>query len=66
MDQKLTRRGTLGIMAGLGATMFAGPASAQATTLRFATFVGPTSFLNTDILEPWFKQIEDAINGTLK
>lgn len=66
MDHKLTRRGTLGIMAGLGATLIARPASAQATTLRFATFVGPTSFLNTDIFEPWFKQIEDASNGTLK
>lgn len=66
MDQKLTRRGTLGIMAGLGATLIARPATAQATTLRFATFVGPTSFLNTDIFEPWFKQIEDASNGTLK
>lgn len=66
MEHKLTRRGALGIMAGLGATLMTRPASAQVTTLRFATFVGPTSFLNTDIFEPWFKQIEDASNGTLK
>lgn len=66
VEHKLTRRGALGIMAGLGATLMTRPASAQVTTLRFATFVGPTSFLNTDIFEPWFKQIEDASNGTLK
>jgi TRAP-type C4-dicarboxylate transport system substrate-binding protein len=65
-EQTITRRGTLAVMAGLGATLIARPASAQATTLKFATFVGPTSFLNTDIFEPWFKQIEDASNGTLK
>ncbi|GKY88275.1 TRAP transporter substrate-binding protein [Sinisalibacter aestuarii] len=41
------------------------PASAQETTLRFGTFVGPTSFLNTDIFEPWLAQIEEASGGQL-
>lgn len=36
------------------------------TVLRFATFVGPNSFLNVSIWQPWFKQIEDASNGAVK
>lgn len=41
-------------------------AQAQETTLRFGTFVGPTSFLNTDIFEPWLAEIEAATDGKLK
>lgn len=41
-------------------------AQTKTQTLRFASFVGPTSFLNAGIFEPWFKQIEEASDGTLK
>ena len=41
-------------------------AAAAPTTLRFGSFVGPTSYLNTALFEPWFKQIEAASGGTLK
>tara|TARA_R110002126_G_scaffold3482_1_gene19881 strand:- start:3019 stop:4050 length:1032 start_codon:yes stop_codon:yes gene_type:complete len=38
----------------------------EMVTLKFGSFVGPTSFLNTDIFEPWFKKMEDESNGRLK
>ena len=45
----------------------ASPSSAQSpTTLRFGTFVGPTSFLNVDIFEPWFEQIEEESGGAVE
>ena len=63
----LTRRQVLGTAAAsAAAAMLPRAAAAAATTLRFGTFVGPTSYLNTAIFEPWFKQLEDASNGALK
>ncbi|MBC7152682.1 MAG: TRAP transporter substrate-binding protein [Rhizobium sp.] len=41
-------------------------ALAQEVTLRFASFPGPTNFLNTGLLEPWFKKLEDESGGKLK
>ena len=43
-----------------------GAAAQEEVTLRFGSFVGPTSFLNTDIFAPWFEKIESESNGTLK
>ena len=43
-----------------------GVAAQEVVTLKFGSFVGPTSFLNTDIFEPWFEKIENESNGTLK
>lgn len=64
----LTRRQVLGAAAASAAATMLPRAAAAAgpTTLRFGTFVGPTSYLNTAIFEPWFKQIEEASNGSLK
>ena len=42
------------------------PALAQEVTLRFASFPGPTSFLNTGLFEPWFKKLEEESGGKLK
>lgn len=45
----------------------ASSASAQTPiTLKFANFVGPTSFLTAEIFRPWFKQIEDESGGVVK
>lgn len=61
--RKLLATGSAALMA---PALIGTRASAQTTTLRFGTFVGPTSFLNVSIFEPWFKQIEEASDGTLK
>lgn len=42
------------------------PALAEEVTLRFASFPGPTSFLNTGLFEPWFKKLEEESGGKLK
>ena len=42
------------------------PTLAQEITLRFASFPGPTNFLNTSLFAPWFEKIEDASGGKLK
>ncbi|MEW5423341.1 TRAP transporter substrate-binding protein [Amorphus sp. 3PC139-8] len=63
----ITRRAALAMVGAAAAVgMLAQPAIAEPTTLRFGTFVGPTSFLNTDIFVPWFEQIEEASDGTVK
>lgn len=41
-------------------------ALAQEVTLRFASFPGPTNFLNTGLLMPWFKKLEEESGGKLK
>ena len=61
---------TTGLRNGLGAialsAVCASGALAQDTvTLRFASFVGPNSFLNTDIFRVWFDQLEAESNGKL-
>jgi len=50
-----------------GLAMAAGCASAQdVVTLRFASFSGPTNFLNTGLLMPWFEKHEAESGGRLK
>lgn len=62
-----TRRWALGTTAAaLLAGLLPSAAQAQEVTLRFGTFVGPTSFLNTDIFLPWLAEIEAASGGKLK
>ena len=43
-----------------------GAAAQEMATLKFGSFVGPTSFLNTKLFGAWFKKLEDESNGTLK
>ncbi len=63
----VSRRAILAAMLAASALVNAPDALAQSpTVLKFATFVGPTSFLNVGIFQPWFKQIEDASNGAVK
>ncbi len=61
----ITRR-TLLAGGAAAAAMLPSRGFAKTTTLRFATFIGPTSYINTDIFTPWFRQIEKASNGTVR
>jgi TRAP-type C4-dicarboxylate transport system substrate-binding protein len=47
-------------------TTIVSTANAQEVTLRFASFTGPTNFLNTGLFEPWFKKLEEESGGKLK
>lgn len=50
-----------------GLALTASFASAQdVVTLRFASFPGPTNFLNTGLLKPWFEKLEAESSGRLK
>src|SRR6476646_41321 len=35
-----------------------GPADAQPITLKLSHFLGPTSFFQLDVVEPWAKELE--------
>ena len=60
---RLTAAAALGLA--LSATVFS-PAAAQEVTLRFASFPGPTNFINTGLFEPWFRKLEEESGGKLK
>jgi TRAP-type transport system periplasmic protein len=67
MLHQISRRLALGVGVPLTAlAMASSPALAQAVTLKFANFVGPTSALTVKIFQPWFKQIEDDAGGAVK
>jgi TRAP-type C4-dicarboxylate transport system substrate-binding protein len=42
------------------------PAAAQTTTLKFSHFLGPKSFFQLDVVEPWAKELEARTNGQIK
>jgi TRAP-type C4-dicarboxylate transport system substrate-binding protein len=41
-------------------------ARAQDITLKFSHFLGPTSFFQVDVVEPWSKELEAKTNGRVK
>jgi TRAP-type C4-dicarboxylate transport system substrate-binding protein len=41
-------------------------ASAQQVTLKFSHFLGPKSFFQVDVVEPWAKELEARTNGKVK
>lgn len=47
-------------------TFAAAQTVAQTITLKFSHFLGPTSFFQTDVVEPWSKEIEVKTNGRVK
>src|ERR1044072_3352706 len=51
----------------LAATAF-GPtsAAAQDITLKFSHFLGPKSFFQLDVVEPWARELEARTNGRVK
>jgi TRAP-type C4-dicarboxylate transport system substrate-binding protein len=42
------------------------PAMAEPITLKFSHFLGPTSFFQVDVVEPWAKELEAKTNGQVK
>jgi TRAP-type C4-dicarboxylate transport system substrate-binding protein len=41
-------------------------AAADPVTLKFSHFLGPTSFFQVDVVEPWAKELEARTNGQVK
>src|SRR5260221_7166282 len=39
-------------------------AAAQGVTLKFSHFLGPQSFFQRDVAEPWAKRLQDKTGGT--
>src|SRR5229473_6525987 len=53
--------------AALLATLLPGnPAAAEPITLKFSQFLGPKSFFQVDVVEPWAKELEAKSNGQVK
>jgi len=50
----------------LAAAFGACSASAQEVTLKFSHFLGPKSFFQLDVVEPWAKELEAKTNGKVK
>src|ERR1700736_4566407 len=44
----------------------AAPAAAEPITLKFSHFLGPTSFFQVDVVEPWAKELEAKTHGQVK
>jgi TRAP-type C4-dicarboxylate transport system substrate-binding protein len=42
------------------------PAMAEPITLKFSHFLGPSSFFQVDVVEPWAKELEAKTNGQVK
>lgn len=53
------------LAAGLALAPGLAPAE-EVVTLRFASFPGPTNFINTGMLMPWFEKLEAESGGRLK
>jgi TRAP-type C4-dicarboxylate transport system substrate-binding protein len=42
------------------------PATAEPITLKFSHFLGPSSFFQVDLVEPWAKELEAKTNGQVR
>jgi TRAP-type C4-dicarboxylate transport system substrate-binding protein len=58
----------LAVVLGIAATMVFAVvgASAQEITLKFSHFLGPASFFQLDVAEPWAKELETKTKGRVK
>jgi TRAP-type C4-dicarboxylate transport system substrate-binding protein len=50
----------------LAALISGHPAATQPITLKFSHFLGPKSFFQLDVVEPWAKELESKTNGQVK
>jgi TRAP-type C4-dicarboxylate transport system substrate-binding protein len=50
----------------VAAAVFAGAAAAQDVTLKFSHFLGPQSFFERDVAQPWKKRVEEKSGGKVK
>jgi TRAP-type C4-dicarboxylate transport system substrate-binding protein len=62
----MTARFWLLIAACVIALGLSAPAPAEPVTLKFSHFLGPKSFFQLDVVEPWAKELESATNGAVK
>jgi TRAP-type C4-dicarboxylate transport system substrate-binding protein len=61
----MTRRSVL-LSAALLAVLISRNAAAEPVTLKFSHFLGPQSFFQLDVVEPWAKELEARTNGAVK
>src|SRR5215217_9079822 len=54
------------IASALGAALVGSVAAAQPITLKFSHFLGPRSFFQLDVVEPWARELEARTNGQVK
>jgi TRAP-type C4-dicarboxylate transport system substrate-binding protein len=54
------------IAAVLAAALVGSAAMAQPITLKFSHFLGPKSFFQLDVVEPWARELEARTNGQVK
>ncbi len=54
------------LMLALALCLGVGAAQAQSVTLKFSQFLGPTSFFQVDVVQPWAKELEARTNGAAK
>lgn len=59
------RTSSVGVL-GLIGLLWSAPAAAQTTTLSFSHFLGPQSFFQLDVVEPWAKELETRTGGKAK
>jgi TRAP-type C4-dicarboxylate transport system substrate-binding protein len=59
-------RFSLFVTAILSTIMIATGATAQPIELKFSHFLGPTSFFQQDVVEPWARELEAKTNGRVK
>jgi len=52
--------------ASVAAMAFVVPAAADPIILKFSHFLGPTSFFQLDVVEPWAKELEAKTGGRVK
>jgi TRAP-type C4-dicarboxylate transport system substrate-binding protein len=62
----MTHRSWLLGAAVLASLMASHPAATQPVTLKFSHFLGPKSFFQVDVVEPWAKELEARTNGQVK
>jgi TRAP-type C4-dicarboxylate transport system substrate-binding protein len=61
----MTRRSVL-LSAALLAVLISRNAVAEPVTLKFSHFLGPQSFFQLDVVEPWAKELEARTDGAIK
>jgi TRAP-type C4-dicarboxylate transport system substrate-binding protein len=60
------RRIAISLAALVACSAFFTAAAADPITLKFSQFLGPTSFFQADVVEPWAKEFEAKTNGQVK
>jgi TRAP-type C4-dicarboxylate transport system substrate-binding protein len=65
-EDTMTRQSLLFGAALLAALIPSDPATAEPITLKFSHFLGPQSFFQVDVAEPWAKELAAKTNGQVK